>query len=165
MSEELSESMRLAIVVMLTGALLCTVLTVAIPSLKFLTDQVNSYNKVTDMSYRQLQQMTGEELDAGRIYRYIMEVEDKIGLLAVRESPVNHPNDYRIIICRERIAVTDALQPHIETQGFPDLNKGYNEYSTYFGHDKITEDFRLTVNTFPDGGLEIICDLTDEFYD
>lgn len=165
MSEDISEAMRISIVVMLTAALLATVLTVAIPSTKFLTDQVNSYTKVVDMSYRQLQQMTGKELDAGRVYRYIMEVEDKIGLIAVREKPESEPNNYKVILCRERTAVTPTLQPHIASWDFSDLTKGYNEYSVYFGHDKITKDFRLKVETFPDGALEIVCDLTDEYYD
>lgn len=164
MSEDVSQSMLIAITVLLTGALLCTVLTVAVPSNRFLTNQVNSYNKVVDMSYRQLQGMTGEELDSGRIYRYLMEVEDKIGLLAVRENPVKLPNTYTIIVCRERTAVTPALQTYINGWDYSDLTKGYNEYSVYFGHDMITKDFRLHVETFPDGGLEIICDLTDEFY-
>lgn len=165
MQEDVSQSIQVSIVVLLAATLLASVLVVTVPSIKFLTDQVNGYTKVVDMSYRQLQQATGKEYDSGRVYRYIMESEDKIGLIAVREKPVSEPNNYKVILCRERTAVTPALQPHITGWDFSDLTKGYNEYSVYFGHDAITKDFRLTVNTFPDGALEIICDITDEYYE
>ena len=159
MSDTLSMSMKVAIVVLLTGALLSTVLTISIPSLKFLTSQTEGYVKITNMSYNQLKGLKGEEMDSARIYRYIMEVEDKIGLIAVRENPQDQPNNYKVILCRERQAVTPAIQPHLASWDFNDLTKGYNEYSTYFGHDMVTEKFYVNVEVFPDGGLEIVCDL------
>lgn len=168
MASDISIAMKIAIILLLAGALLSTVLTVSIPMTKWLLSETNKTIVITDITYNQLKGTKGMDMNAGRIYRYYMETEDKIGCIAVREHPITSPADYKILMCKERTAVTPAIQSKIDSLDWSNPEKNNEEYmatSSYFNHDRISKDFRVTVNVFPDGGLEILCDMTDEFYD
>lgn len=168
MASDVSMAMKIAIILLLTGALLSTVLTVSVPMTRWLINETGKTVIITDITYNQLKGTKGMDMNAGRIYRYYMETEDKIACIAVREHPITSPADYKVLMCKERTAVTPALQDKIDVLDWSDPDRGNKEYmiaSTYFNHDMISKDFRVTVNVFPDGGLELICDLTDEFYD
>ena len=165
MADDISVAMRLSIILLLAGALLATVLNVSVPMVKWLTKETGKVSLITDISYNQLKGTKGKDMNAGRIYRYYMEIEDKIGLIAVREHPVTQPANYKLLVCKEKKAVTSALQPFIDAFDFSHRDTDYQTASTYFNNEMISKDFRVTVNVFPDGGLEIVCDLVDEFYD
>jgi hypothetical protein len=171
MVEDISVSLRLGIMVMLSAALLGSVLTVAIPATQFLTDSSAKYTTLADYPYRTLQSMTGHELNGSRIYRMIEEAYSEVAIVAIREHPVTKPDDYKIVLCKVKTSDnTSGMQDEINSygvtnNGFDDDSTGYSNIAVIFQHDNITNNFILQVNTQLSGGLEVICDVPDEYYE
>lgn len=165
MQEDVSMSIKVGILIAMIGTFMMTVIALAVPSVNWVRNRADDSDIVYTTAYRQLKAMQGTELDSGRVYRYLIEADIHVAVVAVREYPVTKPNNYKIIACSTSEAVTPALQQHINVFNASGVEyQGYEDFHTYFAHDMITKDFRIYVKDTLDGRLEIICDLTDEFY-
>lgn len=165
MQEDVSMSIKVGILIAMIGTFMMTVIALAVPSVNWVRNRADDSDIIYTTAYRQLKAMQGTELDSGRVYRYLIEADIHVAVVAVRESPVTKPNNYKIIACSTSEAVTPALQQHIDVFNASGVEyQGYEDFHTYFAHDMITKDFRIYVKDTLDGRLEIICDLTDEFY-
>lgn len=165
MQEDVSMSIKVGILIAMIGTFMMTVIALAVPSVNWVRNRADDSDIIYTTAYRQLKAMQGTELDSGRVYRYLIEADIHVAVVAVRESPVTKPNNYKIIACSTSEAVTPALQQHINVFNASGVEyQGYEDFHTYFAHDMITKDFRIYVKDTLDGRLEIICDLTDEFY-
>lgn len=165
MQEDVSMSIKVGILIAMIGTFMMTVIALAVPSVNWVRNRADDSDIIYTTAYRQLKAMQGTELDSGRVYRYLIEADIHVAVVAVRESPVTKPNNYKIIACSTSEAVTPALQQHINVFNASGVEyQGYEDFHTYFAHDMITKDFRVYVKDTLDGRLEIICDLTDEFY-
>ena len=165
MQEDVSMSIKVGILITMIGTFMMTVIALAVPSVNWVRNRADDSDIIYTTAYRQLKAMQGTELDSGRVYRYLIEADIHVAVVAVRESPVTKPNNYKIIACSTSEAVTPALQQHIDVFNASGVEyQGYEDFHTYFAHDMITKDFRIYVKDTLDGRLEIICDLTDEFY-
>lgn len=169
MAEDISMALRIAIVLCFVSALLATAITVTIPSTKTLTEMSGKFTTLASMNYNQLKTKTGYEMNGTRIYRYVSETYQQVATVVVRENPVTQPSNYKVIICKEnhtKIPTMDgAINAFYTTHRTDDDPEGFAQLAVYFEHDYVTDDFRLTVNVLDDGGLEILCDKVDEFYE
>lgn len=165
MSEDISEAIRVAIVVLLAASLLASVLQITIPATSYLTTKSDQYTTLAAMDYNQMKNFSGKELNATRIYRYVMETYLETSTVIVREHPVTEPNNFKVIISKENVTNLPGCQSAIDAVPDKNTDQMYTDLSVAFNHDYVNESFRLTVTTTDCGGLEILCDNIEEFYD
>lgn len=166
MQEDVSMTMKVGVLITMIGTFMMIVISLSVPSLNWIRNRADDADIIYTTSYRQLKAMQGTELDSGRVYRYLIEADVHVAVVAVRENPITRPNNYKVIACSTNESVTPALQQHIDIFNASGVEyNGYEDFHRYFAHDMITKDFRIYTKDTIDGRLEIICDLTDEFYD
>lgn len=166
MAEDISVAVRIAVVLCMVGAMLSSVLNVAVPATKYLTQFSDKYTQLSSMTYHQFQSKSGHELNSARVYRYIVETYNNVATVAIREKPVSEPNTIDLIVCKEKNFVMPELEPYVlSVTDYSDDEHGYSILSKKLEHDYINDRFRLTINTLSDGGLEVVCDLVDEYYE
>lgn len=157
MADDVSVMMRFAIVLMMTAALLGSVLNVSIPASKFLVGTSDKFTKLAEYPYRSLQSVNGRELNSARIYRMIEEGYSYVSIVAVRD--VDAVPMYDLVICKQNNTMTPDIESLVSSYGsYDDDSTGYVKLNTKFAHDYINEDFVVTVNMLRDGSLEVICD-------
>ena len=165
MSEDISEAIRVAIVVLLAASLLATILQITIPATSYLTTKSDQYTTLAAMDYNQMKNFSGKELNATRVYRYVMETYMETSTVIIREHPVTEPNNYKVIVSKENVTNLPGCQSAIDAFPEKDTDEMYTSLAQTFNRQYVNDKFRLTVVTTPSGGLEVLCDVVDEYYD
>ncbi|MCM1440492.1 MAG: hypothetical protein NC131_15030 [Roseburia sp.] len=158
MSEDVSEMIRIAIVLVLTGALLASVLNISLQLVPWTEQTRSNVEFVANHSITEMKNLSGETVNGAQLYKYVMNNYDYISSITVCLDPSEHPDVYTCICAKQSKFVNnkiesaltsryDASNP-IDRTNYADTNLLINEYTD--------DSFTLEVNELNDGSLEVI---------
>lgn len=158
MAEDVSVMMRVAIVVILTAALLASVLNVSIQLVPWTVQTQGKVEFVANHGITEMKSLQGKTVNGAQLYKYVMNNYDYISSITVCLNPSTNPNDY-ICICAKQgyfvnpdigSAVNDRYNPNnpVDRKDYADTKMLINDYTD--------DSFTMEVNTIVDGTLEVI---------
>lgn len=163
MSEEVGHFTRVGIMMMLAAALVSTILVLSVQMFDYLNVTSDKYTVIGNSNYTQLKGLTGQELNAPRIYRYIVSNSGNIASVFIREKPLTEPNTYKVVLTTITNTKCPGAQSAINGYTRVSDSEMYKELSRVFQRENADKNYRITVYDLEDGRIEILCDLMDEY--
>ena len=163
MTEEVSNTVIMAVILIMAAGLISVVIVVGFPFLQQLSNQTDKNEIITSADYRQMQGMSGEIQNAPRIYRNVMAISGNVASVIIRRKPVTEPNNYEIVMCNVTDTKITGAQSAVSTHTLVSEDEQIKQLYKIFNRELANHDFRLTVYTTSDTRLEILCDMMDEY--
>lgn len=158
MAEDVSMVIRIAMVLILTTALLFSVVNITIQLVPW-TQQIHAKVEfVANHSIAEMKNLQGETVNGAQLYKYVMNSYDYITSITVCLDPSTNPNDYTCLCAKQSNTVNGDISSAVNARYNPsnptdrtdyaDTKKLINEYKN--------DSFTLEVNELVDGSLEVI---------
>lgn len=158
MAEDVSVSIRIALVLILTAALLASVLNISLQLIPWTTQTQGKIEFVANHSRTEMKNLNGETMNGAQLYKYMMNNYDYITSISVCLNPSTNPNDYECICAKQSLASEDWILALVDDRFDPSNPSDRNNYAdTNVLINEYTDDsFTVEVNELIDGSMEVL---------
>lgn len=158
MAEDVSVALRIAMVLILTAALLASVLNVSLQLVPWTVQTQNKVEFVANHSLTEMKNLSGATVNGAQLYKYVMNNYDYISSVTVCLKPLENPNNYTCICAKQSYVSNEDIRTALDARYNPSnpvdrLNYGDTNVLI---NDYTADEFTLEVNTLVDGTLEVI---------
>ena len=158
MAEDVSVTIRISLVLILTAALLASVLNISLQLVPWTLQTQAKVEFVANHSLMEMKNLQGKTVNGAQLYKYVMNNYDYITSITVCLKPSTNPDEYECLCAKQdhtaNTAVTSVVQNRFAVSGQQDRLDYAN---TKVLINEYTDDsFTLEVNELIDGTLEVI---------
>ena len=168
MSDDVSQSVRVSVVIILAASLIMVTMNVTLPAINYIANSGQPYYALADMEYKQLINSNGKRINAVRLYRSIEEAYSQIGSLSIIEHPVTDSTTINYMMYSTDEFVDPKLQAWTNLHADEPNTIKVRQFDDYtigvlLEHDYVNQEFKVRINKLSDDRLEIILESVDEY--
>lgn len=162
MAEDISIAIRIAMVLLLTSALLASVVNISLQLVPWTEQTRGKVEFIANHGIMEMKNLQGETVNGAQLYKYVMNNYDYITSITVRLNPSTKPYEFECLCAKQKVAMNtsarSAIYSRYNTDGIQDridyarTNELINKYTD--------DEFTLEVNELVDGSLEVVGDRT-----
>lgn len=158
MSEDVSVMVRVAIVLILTAALLASVLNISLQLVPWTVQTQGKIEFVANHGLAEMKNLNGKTVNGAQLYKYVMNNYDYISSITVCLKPSTNPNDYLCICAKQGIYTNPDISAAISLRYDPDnpVDRGDYAGTKALINEYTSDSFTLEVNELIDGTVEVI---------